>query len=93
MEAALNQTTLLAQAQALLDKAIGEHTTQQSTEVESIINTDRQVVPKRMPLSVHLAVNTHNMGGRFVESVNNTWWSMSQQEAGNKLESIVECQV
>ena len=71
MEAALNQTTLLAQAQALLDKAIGEHTTQQSTEVESIINTDRQVASERMPLGACLAVNTHNMEGRFVESVRN----------------------
>jgi len=82
MEAALNQTTLLTQAQALLGKAIGEHTTQQSAEVKSIINTDRQVVPRRMPLGVRLAVNAHNMWGRFVESVKNTWWSMSPQEAG-----------
>ena len=33
MEAALNQPTFLTQAQALLGKAISEHTTQRSTEV------------------------------------------------------------
>jgi len=33
----LNQTTFLTQAQALLGKAIGEHTTQQNAEVKSII--------------------------------------------------------
>jgi len=38
MEAALNQTTFLTQAQALLGKEIGEHTTQQNAEVKSIIN-------------------------------------------------------
>ena len=69
MEAALNQATFLTQAQALLDKAISEHTTQQNTEVKSIVNKARQVAPKQMPLGVRLAVNTHNMGGRFVESV------------------------
>ena len=69
MEAALNQPTFLTQAQALLGKAISEHTTQQNAEVKSIINKDRQVAPKRMPLGARLAVNTHNMGGRFVESV------------------------
>jgi len=71
MEAALNQTTFLTQAQALLGKAISEHTPQQNAEVKSIINKDRQVAPKRMPLGARLAVNTHNMWGRFVESVKN----------------------
>ena len=61
MEAALNQPTF--QAQALLGKAISEHTTQQNAEVKSIINKDRQVAPKRMPLGACLAVNTH--GGVF----------------------------
>ena len=65
MESALNYITFLTQAQALLGKAISEHTTQQSTEVKSIINKDRQVAPKRMPLGAHLAVNTHNMKGAF----------------------------
>ena len=46
-----------------------------------------------MPLGARLAVNTHNMGGCFVESVKNAWWSMSPQEAGDGLESIVEFQV
>jgi len=46
-----------------------------------------------MPLGANLAVNTHNMGGRFVESVKNAWWSMSPQEAGDGLESMVEFQV
>jgi len=41
-----------------------------------------------MPLGARLAVNTHNMGGRFVESVKTT----SLQEAGDGLESIVEFQ-
>jgi len=89
----LNQPTFLTQAQALLGKAIGEHTTQRDTEVKSIINKDRQVAPKRMPLGAHLAVNTHNMGGRLVESLKNARWSMSPQEAGDGLESIVEIQV
>ena len=71
MEAALNQTTFLTQAQALLGKAISEHTTQRNAEVKSIINKDRQVAPKQMPLGACLAVNTNNMGGRFVESVKN----------------------
>jgi len=92
-EAALNQTTFLTQAQALLGKAIGENTTQQNAEVKSIINKDRQVAPKRMQLGARLAVNTHNMGGRFVESVKNARWSMSPQEAGDGLESIVKFQV
>jgi len=93
MEVALNQTTFLTQAQALLGKAISEHMTQQNAEVKSIINKDRQVAPKRMPLGSRLAVNTHNMGGRFVESGKNARWSMSPQEAGDGLESIVEFQV
>jgi len=38
-----DQTTFLTQA--LLDKAIGEHTTQQNAEVEGIINKVRQVAP------------------------------------------------
>jgi len=79
--------------QALLGKAISEHTTQRNAEVKSIINNDRQVAPKRMPLGVRLAVNTHNMGGRFVESAKNAHWSMSPQEAGDGLESMVEFQV
>jgi len=45
-----------------------------------------------MPLGARLAVNTHNMGGRFVESVKNARWSTSLQEAGDGLESIVEFQ-
>jgi len=89
----LNQTTFLTQAQALLGKAISEHTTQRNAEVKSIINKDRQVAPKQMPLGARLVVNTHNMGGRFVESVKNAWWPMSLQEAGDGLESIVEFQV
>jgi len=43
MEAALNQTTFLTQAQALRGKVISEHTTQQNAEVKSIINKDCQV--------------------------------------------------
>jgi len=89
----LNQSTFLTQAQALLGKAISEHTTQQNSEVKSIINKDRQVAPKRLPSGARLAVNTHNMGERFVESVKNARWSMSPQEAGDGLESIVEFQV
>ena len=46
-----------------------------------------------MPLGTRLAVNTHNMGGHFVESVKNAWRCMSPQEAKNELESIVEFQV
>jgi len=65
MEAALNQTTFLTQAQALLGKAIGEHKTQQIAEVKSIINKDHQVAPKRMPLGTRLAVNTYKMVGHF----------------------------
>jgi len=93
MEAALNQTTFLTQAQALLGKVISEHTTQQNAEVKGIINKDRQVAPKPMPLGARLAVNTHNMGGRFVESVKNARWSKSPQEAGDGLESTVDFQV
>jgi len=93
MVAALNQTTFLTQAQALLGRAIREHTTQQNAEVKSILNKDCQVGPKRMPLGAHLAVNIHNMGGRFVESVKNARWSMSLQEAGDEIESMVEFQV
>jgi len=93
MEAALNQTAFLTQAQALLGKAIGEHTTQQNAEVKNIINKDSQVAPKRMPLGTRLAVNIHNMRGGFVESVKNARWSMSPQEVGDGLESIVEFRV
>jgi len=93
MEAALNQTTFLPQAQALFGKAIGEHTPQQNAEVKGIINKDRQMALKRMPLGARLAVNTHNMGGRFVQSVKNARWLMNPQEAGDGLESIVEFQV
>ena len=80
MEAAMNQPTFLTQAQALLGTAISEHTTQQNAQVKSIINKDRQVTPKRIPLGAHLAVNTQYMGERFVESVKNAR-SMSPQEA------------
>jgi len=45
-----------------------------------------------MPLGVRLAMKTHNMGVRFVESVKNARWLMSPQEAGDGLESIVEFQ-
>ena len=95
MEAALNQPTFLTQAQAMLGKAISEHTTQRNAEVKSIINKDRQMANNRMQLGARLALNTHNMGGRFVESVKNARWSMSPQEAGNGLglENIVEFQV
>ena len=54
---------------------------------------DRQVAPKQMPLGARFAVITHNMGGHFVESVKNARWSMSPQEAGDGLESIIEFQV
>jgi len=93
MEAALNQTTFLTQAQALLSKAISEHATQQNADVKSINNKNRQVAPKRMSLGARLAVNTHNMGGRFVESGKNARWSISSQEAADGLESMVEFQV
>jgi len=65
MEAALNQTTFLTQAQALLGKAISEHTTQRKAEVKRFINKNHQVAPKQIPRGAHLAVNTHNMGGHF----------------------------
>jgi len=90
MEVALNQTTFLTQAQALLGKAISEHATQQNADVKSIINKNRQVAPKRMPLGARLAVNTRKMGGRFVESVKNARCSISSQEAEDGLASIVE---
>ena len=94
MGIALNQPTFPTQAQALLSKAISEHTTQRNADGKSIIiNKDRQVAPKHMPLGVRLAVNTHNMGGRFVESAKNARWSMSPQEAGDGLENILEFQV
>ena len=93
MEASLNQRTFLKQAQALLGKAISEHTTQRNAEVKSIITKDRQVAPKRMQLGARLAVNTHNMGRRFVESVKNARWSKSPQGARGGLESTVKFQV
>ena len=93
MEAALNQPTFLTQTQALLGKAISEHTTQRNAEVKSITNKDRQVAPKRMQLGARLAVNIHNIVGRFVESVKNARWSMRPREAGDGLESMVESQV
>ena len=93
MEAALNQTTFLTQAQALLGNAICKHTTQQNAHVKSIINKNRQVAPKRMPLGARLAVNTHNTGVHFVESDKSVQWSISPQEAGDGLESIVEFEV
>ena len=62
---ALNQTTFLTKTQALLGKAISEHTTQRNAELKSVINKDHQMVPKRMPLGTRLAVNTHKMGGHF----------------------------
>jgi len=92
MEAALNQTTFLTQTQALLGKVISEHTMQQNADVKSIINKDRQMAPQRIPLGARLAVNTHNMTGRFVTSVKNAGWLMSPQEARDGLESIVEFQ-
>ena len=82
MEAALNHTTFLTQAQALLGKAISEHTKQRNSEVKSIINKDRQVAHKQMQLGARLAVNTHNMWGRFVESVKNALWLLRPQEGG-----------
>ena len=57
MEAALNQTTFLTKAQALIIRAISEHTTQRNAEVKSIIKKDHSVAPKRMPLGARLAVN------------------------------------
>ena len=46
-----------------------------------------------MPLGARLAVNTHNMGERFVESVKNARWLMSPQEKRDGLEIIFEFQV
>jgi len=77
----LNQTTFRTQEQALLGKANSEHTTQQNAEFKSILNKDHHVAPKRMPLGARLAMNTHKMGGRFVESVKKARWLMSLQEA------------
>jgi len=53
------------------------------------------MAPKQMPgpLGARLAVNTHNMWRRFVESEKKALWSMSSQEAGDGLESIFESQV
>jgi len=42
-----------------------------------------------MPLGARFAVNTHNMGGRLVESVKNARWLISPQEAGDGLEAII----
>jgi len=67
MEAALNQTMFPTQVQALLGKAIGEHTTQQTPEFKSINNKDRQVAPKRMPLGARFTVNPHKMACRISE--------------------------
>ena len=89
----MNQHTFLTQAQALLGKAFSEHTTQRKAEVKSIMNKDRQVAPKQMPLGACLAVKTHNMVGWFVESVKNARWWMRLHEAGDGLESMVEFQV
>ena len=88
----MNQTKFPTQALALLGKAISMHTTQQNAEVKNIINKDRQLAPKRMPLGARLAIHTYNMGGRFEESVKNARWSMSTQEAGlsDERECIVD---
>jgi len=43
-----------------------------------------------MLLGARLAVKTHNMGGMFVESVENARWLMRPQEAGDGLESMIE---
>jgi len=72
---------------------IGEHTTQQNAKDKGIINKKRQMASKRIPLGARLAVKTHNMGGHFVGSVKNARWSMSPQEAGDGLKSIVDFQV
>ena len=72
---------------------ISEHTTQQNAEIKCIINKDSQVALTQMPLGACLAVNTHHMGWRFVESVENALWLTSPQEAGDALESTVEFQV
>jgi len=44
----------LTKAQVLLGKANREHKTQLNAEVKSIINKDRQVAPKWMPLGARL---------------------------------------
>jgi len=46
-----------------------------------------------MLLGARLAVNTHNMGGRFEESLKNARWSMNPQKVGDGLKNIVEFQV
>jgi len=92
-EAALNQTTFLTKGTGTVRQSDGEHKTQKHAEVQSIINKDSQVAPTRMPLGVRFAVNTYNMEGCFVESMKNARWSMSLQEAGDELESILEFQV
>jgi len=43
MEAALNQTTFLTQAQALLGKAMSEHTTQRNAEVTFTVSSTKTV--------------------------------------------------
>ena len=87
---ALNQNMLLTHAQALVGKAIGEHTTRQIAEFKSNINKDRQVTLKRMPLGARFSVNTHNVGGCFEETVKHAQWWTSPQETGHNLESIFE---
>jgi len=82
MVAAWNQTTFLTKAQVRLGKAIGDHTTQPNEELKGIINKNRQVAPKRIPLCARLAVNTHNMRCRFVKSVKNAQWLMSPTKRG-----------
>ena len=57
-------------------------------EVNSIINKDRQMSSKRMPLGTRLAVSTRNMGGCLVQLVKNARWLMSPQGAEDGLESI-----
>ena len=82
MEAALNQPTFLIQAQALLGKALASI---QRNETKRLRVSSTKTVKWRL--------NRCNLGGRFVESVKNARWSMSPQEAGDGLESIVEFQV
>ena len=43
-----------------------------------------------MPLDALLAVITHNVGGRFVESVKNAWWSMSPPECERALSDVTD---
>jgi len=85
--------TIGFRAQAKWGKKKRKEKRKQNAEVMSIINKDRQVAPKRMQLGARLAVNTHNVGGRFVESVKNARWSMSPHKAGDGLKSMVEFQV